>query len=134
MGNVEHVYNPAESMALMLILHGSPRPEANEPARMLVDILRRTNKFHSVVIAFLECNSPSIPAALDRCAREGVTQLVAVPYFLHGGRHLVLDIPALLQEGAARHPCMQIQISDSIGSSPLMAEALAARAEEALLK
>lgn len=133
--NIAEVKNPEllqPVKALMLILHGSPRSEANDPARKLAEEMGRQNRFSKVIVAYLECNEPSIPDALDKCAGAGVTQVMAVPYFLHAGRHLVLDIPGLLMEGTARHPQMQIQMCDAVGTSPLIADAIIQRAAEAL--
>lgn len=118
--------------ALMLVLHGSPRPEANEPALKLSQRLRDSGDFHYVIVAYLECNEPSISDALRQCAEAGANQAVVVPYFLHTGRHLVLDIPNLLIQAQKEHPRMEILLCDAVGTSPAISQALQARAAEAL--
>lgn len=118
--------------ALLLILHGSPRPEANEPALQIAEQFRKAGQFAHVEVAYLECNDPNIPAAIDACRNRGIRLVVAVPYFLHSGRHQVLDVPQLLIEAAAGHPELKIIMTDPVGTSPLVAEALAQRADEAV--
>ncbi len=120
--------------AIILILHGSPRPSANQPACQIAEVLRGSDRFSQVMMAYLECNSPTIPEALDECASSGAKRVIAVPYFLHAGRHIVLDVPNLLLEAELRHPQMQILICDAVGTSPLIAKALTGRAHEALAK
>ena len=118
--------------ALMLVLHGSPRPEANEPAYLLAEELRKQRLFSRVLVAFMECNEPSIAAAIDECALQGIVKITALPWFLHAGRHLVLDIPHMLINAASRYPHLQILITDPIGTSPAIANVLAERAASAL--
>jgi sirohydrochlorin ferrochelatase len=119
------------SSALLLILHGSPRPEANEPALRIADTFRSAGNFQHVAVAYLECNEPSIGVAVHNCAALGITNIIAVPYFLHTGRHQVLDVPQLLIKAAAEHPELTIRMTDPVGTSPLIAGALAQRADEA---
>lgn len=117
--------------ALLLILHGSPRPDANEPALQIAQQLREDSRFDYIAVAYLECNEPSICDAVDECAAAGAEELIAVPYFLHTGRHQVLDVPRLLLEGAARNPGLTILMTDPVGTSPVISMALAGRAGEA---
>ena len=133
---------------LLLVLHGSPRPEANLPALEIAAKIRagagartctpsneaacaRTNISY-VETAYLECNEPSIPLALDNAAAAGVTHLDVVPYFLHPGRHLVLDIPGHIADSRARNPHMEIAICPPVGETTALTEILLQRALESL--
>ncbi len=117
--------------ALILILHGSPREEANAPAIRLASQLEKSGRYGKVKVAYMECNEPAICQAIEECAHEEITRVIALPWFLHAGRHLVLDVPSLLADAAARNPNLEITITDPIGSSPRLSEALAFRAREA---
>jgi sirohydrochlorin ferrochelatase len=108
--------------ALLLLAHGSPRPEANEPVLRLAGEIRKRNAFALVVVGYLDCNEPDIPAAIDLCVQGGATSIAAVPWFLHSGRHFVLDIPNLLEAGMRRHPGVRIRMGDYIGHMPQMRE------------
>lgn len=103
--------------ALLVIAHGSPRPIANADLYRLLDLCRERGSFQIVQEAFLECNDPTIPDAIDLCAASGPAEIVAVPYFLHTGKHVADDLPTLLEEGQRRHPGITILMGEFIGRS-----------------
>lgn len=113
--------------ALLVVAHGSPRPEANEDVVRLAAAIREMKRFDHVEVAYLDCNQPDIPAGIDLCAGAGATEIVAVPYFLHGGRHFLFDVPDLLEEGEARHSGVTITMGDYIGHRPEIAGVIADR-------
>lgn len=114
--------------ALLILAHGSPRPEANEDVLKVAEEVRSRNAFPLVEVGYLDCNEPDIPTAIDRCAAAGATTLVAVPYFLHSGKHFLLDVPELLDAAAARHPGLTILMGDYLGHEPQLVDVLVDRA------
>lgn len=116
--------------ALMLILHGSPRPESSDPARRLLESIKASGKFDFAILAFMECEEPTITDAVAQCAERGVRRIIAVPYMLHSGRHLVLDIPRILVEAASKVRGLEVLISDPVGQFAATTFALLERAEE----
>lgn len=118
--------------ALLILVHGSPRPSSNADMFRVADAIRRRSFFDIVEVGFLECNEPRIPAAIDRCVAAGAERVVAVPYFLHAGAHVADDLPALLEDGAGRHPGVEFLLGDYIGRSQYVTDILSARARAAL--
>lgn len=118
--------------ALLVLVHGSPKAEANDGMYQVVEMVRDRGAFPVVQVGFLECNAPAIPDAIEACVRQGADKIVAVPYFLHMGTHVADDLPALLEEGAARWPNVEFRMGEYIGRSEKLTELLAARANEAL--
>lgn len=116
--------------ALLVMAHGSPRPEANEDVVHVAEVVRARNVYPFVLVAYLDCNQPDIPAGLDQCVAAGATEIVAVPYFLHSGKHFLRDIPALLEEALQRHPGLSIRMGDYVGHMPAMAAVLRDRVRE----
>ncbi|MEA2489067.1 MAG: sirohydrochlorin ferrochelatase [Acidobacteriota bacterium] len=110
--------------ALLVMAHGSPRPEANDDVRRVAELLRARGEYPIVVIGYLDCNQPDIPAAIDECVAAGASSIAAVPYLLHSGKHFLLDLPALLDEGSLRHPQVTIVMGDYIGREPQLADVL----------
>lgn len=104
--------------ALLILAHGSPRAEANEDVVRIAESLRARDAYPFVLIGYLDCNQPDIPAAIDECVTQGATEIVAVPYFLHSGKHFFVDIPELLEDGARRHPSVPILMGDYVGHEP----------------
>jgi sirohydrochlorin ferrochelatase len=80
----------------------------------------------------MECNAPTIPEAIARCAEAGATRVLAVPYFLHTGTHVCDDLPTLLEEAARQHPEIEFRLGDYIGLSAALTRILARRAAAAL--
>jgi sirohydrochlorin ferrochelatase len=114
--------------ALLVLVHGSPRPVANEAMFRVVEEVKTRGVFDHVQVGFMECNEPTIPDGVDACAAAGAERVVAVPYFLHTGTHVADDLPTLLEEAQERHPHIQFQMGRYIGASPLLTDILAQRA------
>lgn len=117
--------------ALLVMVHGSPLEESNDDVRKVVEMIRSRKTYPLVEIGFLDVNRPTIPEAIDGCVGRGATEIVAVPYFLHAGRHVYLDLPNLLEEASQRHRTISIRMGDYLGRDPILARLLVERAREA---
>jgi sirohydrochlorin ferrochelatase len=117
--------------ALLVMVHGSPRPAANADMFRVVETVRQRNAFDIVETGFMECNEPSIPDAVARCVAAGAERIVAVPYFLHTGTHVADDLPTLLEEARALYPRVTFDLGRYIGRSPKLTAILRERAEAA---
>lgn len=118
--------------ALLVMVHGSPRPVANADMFRVVDVVRARGAFDIVEAGFMECNEPSIPEAIETCIRAGAERVIAVPYFLHTGTHVADDLPTLIEEARERYPAVEFSMGRYIGRSPRLTEILAERASSAL--
>ena len=114
--------------ALLVMVHGSPRPVANDDMFRVVDTVKARGEFALVQVGFMECNEPTIPDAIDLCIAEGADAITAVPYFLHTGTHVADDLPTLLEEAQERHPHVQFALGRYLGASPRLTDILAERA------
>ena len=101
--------------ALLLILHGSPLEESANPVRKLAQQIQGQGQFQQVLVAFMECNHPSIEEGAQQLIASGASTIIVVPYLLHPGRHLVLDVPAQLRRVREQHPGVTLLMSDCIG-------------------
>ena len=110
--------------ALLIIAHGSPRPEANEDIRKIAQLIRERGRWDLVAIGYLDCNAPDIATAIDECVAGGVTELAVVPYFLHTGKHLLRDIPDALKLAAGRHRSLTITLGSHLGRQPEIIQVL----------
>jgi sirohydrochlorin ferrochelatase len=110
--------------ALLVIAHGSPRPEANEDILRIAEVLRERNVYDFVQVCYLDCNDPDVAAGVERCVAAGGSEIFAVPYFLHSGKHFLRDIPNILENAGRAHPDVRIRMGDYVGHMPEMAEVL----------
>ena len=90
--------------ALLVMAHGTPLEHANQPVRQMTAWLHAQTPYSLAATAYLDCNTPRIADAIDALAAQGARKIVALPYFLHRGRHLRQDLPQLLAAARRRHP------------------------------
>ncbi len=122
----------SNNRALLVIAHGSPRPDANKDFLRILEMCRLQGKFGIVQEAFLECNEPSIPVGIEMCVKNGATEITAVPYFLHSGRHVACDLPAEMFAAERLYPDVKMYMADFLGQSEVVTDILAARLISAL--
>lgn len=118
-------------VAIVVAAHGSRATAANVAHREVVDALGGAVP-HRVTPAFLELAEPSIPDAIDAAAATGAATVLVLPYFLHPGRHLSDDLPAIVVEASARHPRTTIRLLGSFGAEPGLPEVLADQVRRAV--
>lgn len=115
--------------AILLIAHGSRRPEANadlvEVARMLG--LRLPD--HFIEIAYLELTEPTIPQGLERCRQRGANQIRMLPYFLSAGSHVTRDLEAYRQGFRGEHPEILCELCPPLGLHPKLIDVLVERVQ-----
>jgi sirohydrochlorin cobaltochelatase len=118
--------------SLLVLAHGSPREAANAAVHELAVLLRDSRQYAGVHTGFLDCAQPDIPTAAHAAAASDARSVVALPFFLHTGRHVILDVPDLLMGAATHHPNVEFHLAPFLGSSPALGEMLAVRALTAL--
>lgn len=126
-----HEINPElrnPQSALVVMVHGSPRPQSNRDMFAVVEQVKARGEFSHVEVGFMELNEPTIPEAIERCVASGATQIIAVPYFLHAGTHVADDLPTLLEEAAARYSHVEFLMGDYLGHDALIADVIRDRA------
>ncbi len=111
---LEAVPNIPNNSAIVLMAHGTPTPEANAPIYDIASQVKQTSTLH-VRVAFMECNEPTIPEAIDLFALQGFQTIITVPYFLHLGSHVREDLPQIVQSAKDRYPNKTILLTEHLG-------------------
>ncbi len=117
--------------ALLLIAHGSRRPEANADLVYVAEGLLARGRYPIVEVAYLELAEPAIPVGGARCVERGATEVILVPYFLSSGVHVEEDLRAFRDELATRFPAVRFRLAEPLGRHPLLLDVVEQRAEEA---
>jgi sirohydrochlorin ferrochelatase len=112
--------SPDAPIAVLLIAHGSRRPEANQELHDLAGRLAAMGQFPIVESAFLELAEPDIAAGADHCVVRGAVRVLLVPYFLSMGVHLTRDLTTARDQLAARHPFVRFTLGEPLGPHPLL--------------
>ena len=118
--------------ALLLIAHGSRRPEANADLDHLAGVMRARGEFAVVQPSYLELCEPGIVAGGELCVAAGAGRVVLLPYFLSAGTHVTEDLTAARDELARRHPAVEFVLAEPLGRHPFMPDIVAQRARDAL--
>jgi sirohydrochlorin ferrochelatase len=102
--------------ALLLVDHGSRRPEAHAHLEGIAAQLRARRPDLAVYLAHMELAGPSVSEAVAACVRDGVEELFVHPFFLVPGLHAVADVPRLVDEALAAHPGLRARVTAPLGS------------------
>lgn len=119
--------------ALLLIAHGSRSEKSNEEVRNITEKLQEYCKgeYDLIYPAFLELAIPLIPDGIRSCVVNGATSITILPYFLNSGRHVLEDIPNIVNEIKLQHKDIPITLASHLGASEGMMDILISTAREA---
>lgn len=101
--------------AIILLGHGSRVPGAGEAMQKVADRLREKYNYPLVDICFLSRLGPHFQEVFEKCVGRGATQVIVIPYFLHTGLHIRLDIPKMMQENAEKFPHVKLIFGRYLG-------------------
>jgi sirohydrochlorin ferrochelatase len=114
--------------AILLIDHGSVRPEANHMLSCAANLLQHmVGESVLVRYAHMELAEPLIAAGFADCVRAGATEVIAFPYMLSPGKHVSRDVPRLVAEAAAAFPHVSYRVTGAFGVHEKLAELIAIR-------
>lgn len=82
-------------IGVLLVGHGSRLPYGQDVVSKLGEMYRQ-NSDYIVEVGFMNMNKPSIPAAINSLAKQGVEKIIVTPVFLAHGVHTKQDIPHIL--------------------------------------
>ena len=117
--------------ALLLIAHGSRRPEANADLTHLAGALRDRGRYDCVQVSYLELADPTIQAGGTACVEAGADEVILLPYFLSPGVHVREDLTDARDELAAKYPGTTFKLAEHLGRHPLLLEVVEQRARDA---
>ena len=117
--------------ALLLIAHGSRRPEANADLTHIAGELRARGRYDFVQVAYLELAEPTIAAGGAACVEAGAGVVILLPYFLSPGVHVREDLTEARAELATHYPAVTFRLAEHLGRHPLLLEVVEQRARDA---
>lgn len=118
---------PGAETGMLFVAHGTPLTEANAPITRLLQRVSDHRGYGQHGVGYLDCNQPDIPTAFDQLVATGIRRLAVLPYFLHLGRHVRSDLPALFADARQRHPAVELRVAHHLDYDPLLAQVAAER-------
>jgi len=91
-----------EKYGLIIIAHGSPMPQWNEPVLKLgkevktIMSQKGNNKFSAIRVALMEFSEPSINTVIKDFENIGIDRVYAIPLLIAPSGHSLFDIPTIL--------------------------------------
>ncbi len=124
---------PRESMAIVIVDHGSRVDTSNELLLEFVAMFARYAPVPIVEGAHMELAEPSIRTAIERCVARGARAVFVSPFFLLPGKHWQRDLPRLIAEATEPYPNLPWMLAAPLGLHPLLPEVLLQRIEQCAL-
>jgi sirohydrochlorin ferrochelatase len=117
--------------ALLLIAHGSRKPEANADLEHVADAMRSRGRYPVVRVSYLELAEPTIAAGGAACVADGASEVILLPYFLSAGVHVRDDLEEARAGLAAAYPHVIFRLAEPLGRHPLLLDVVEERARDA---
>jgi sirohydrochlorin ferrochelatase len=117
--------------ALLLMAHGSRRPEANQDLLFVAEEMAKRGEYPIVEVSYLELAAPTIAEGGAACVEKGATIVTMLPYFLSPGVHVRDDMTEAQRELSQRFPEVEFRLAEPLGRHPLLLNVLEQRAREA---
>jgi len=116
--------------AIILMGHGSRVPGAGKDMEEVARHLKAKYGYPWVEICFVSRLGPHFPEVFEKCVNQGAKRVLVIPYFLHEGLHLLLDIPEMMQKEANKYPRVKLILGKSFGFDEALVELVERRIEE----
>jgi sirohydrochlorin ferrochelatase len=131
--------NERTGVGIVVVDHGSKRESSNVMLDSFVELYKRMlgeEKMEMNIVAIekahMEIAAPSVKDAVGACVDKGAKVVVVAPYFLSRGRHILEDIPALVEEAQSEYKDVRCIMAGPIGLDVRVADVVHTRVEEAL--
>lgn len=116
--------------AIIILGHGSRVPGAAGAMNLVADALKSTYGYTIVELCHMSRLGPYFEEKFEKCITMGATSVILIPYFLHEGLHMKLDIPKMMQEAGEKHPEVRLILGKSLGFDPSLVALVQKRIEE----
>ncbi len=103
--------------ALILIAHGSKKSSSNNEFLLMVEDIKEKSNYNFTKAAFLEIASPSIELVASNLIEEGVKEINFYPFFLNSGKHVLIDIPNIINDLKIKHESIDFKLLTHFGKS-----------------
>jgi len=118
--------------AIILLGHGSRVPDAGKNMERVALGLKQRYGYAIVEICYMSRLGPHFPEVFKKCVAQGAADITVIPYFLHDGLHLVLDIPEMLQELAAEYPHVKVVLGRNLGFDDVLVDLVERRISDSM--
>ncbi len=112
---------------VLILAHGSRVESTKNTINAVVDMVRETITDRPIEIAYMEFCEENIEHGIGALAKQGVTEIKVVPYFLFEGVHIRKDIPEEIDGILKKYPGVTVEMGQTLGADRRLADILADR-------
>lgn len=117
--------SPPPRTGIVLFAHGSRDPLWRLPIEAVAQRIRADQPDAPVLCAYLELCEPDLPTALNALVAAGAQRIRVLPVFFGMGKHAREDLPKLVAQWSATHPCVPVDLLPPAGEHPALTALLA---------
>jgi sirohydrochlorin cobaltochelatase len=121
-----------DKRAVILLGHGSRVKNAGDDMEKIASLLKARYGYPRVECAYMSRLGPHLPETIGRLVAEGQKNILVIPYFLHSGLHILLDIPEMMQREAETYPGIRLQMGPNLGFDEVLADLVHKRITQSL--
>lgn len=119
-----------EKTAVILMGHGSRVPDASKGMEEVATRLRQSGEFDIIETCYMSRLGVRFPEVFAKCVQQGAKKVILIPYFLHLGLHMRLDIPTMMKEEADKYPDVELVFGKNLGFDELLVKLVRKRIGE----
>ena len=109
--------------AIIFIVHGSKKEKSNNEFLKLVEnISKKDTKYDLKKAAFLEFASPDINSVALEFIKKGAKNICFYPFFLNSGKHVVVDVPNIIEDLKRKYTDVNFTLLPHFGKSKKIEE------------
>ncbi len=116
--------------ALIILGHGSRAAGAARDMEEVALRLKARLDYEIVEICQMSGKGALFPEIFDRCMEQGAASVLVLPYFLHRGVHMLLDVPGMMKEKAAAYPGVKVVLGRNLGFDEALVDIMMKRVRE----
>lgn len=114
-------------LGLLIVDHGSRRPEANAQLLDMVARVARLVPTTPIASAHLDICAPTIADGINTLLERGVDEIAVLLYFLSDGRHVREDVPGLVRAALVTRPDVRVRLGAALGPDDVLARLMLER-------
>jgi precorrin-8X/cobalt-precorrin-8 methylmutase len=118
--------------AVIILGHGSRVENAGRFMEAAAAVLRERGDYPLTATCNMSRRGPHFEEVFKDVVNKGAHNILLVPYFLHEGLHLKLDVPRMMQDCVRDYPEVKLVLGKPLGFDPLLVDLLGKRIEESI--
>lgn len=117
---------------ILILAHGSREESTIQTLRQVVDYVREIFSGEIIETAFLQFSKIDLHTGFENLKKQGVDNILVIPYFLFEGVHIKEDIPKEIEDYLNNNQGIRITLGKTLGADQRLAEILADRIRESI--